>query len=291
MKQTLEIIERAYSIAGKPAMAYSGGTDSSVLLDIIYRKTAHRPALVYCDDQMSYPETEEFVRSQAAYYGAELIVARADRTPLQQWQRYGYAMLGKLAAVLWQRKHRDFGYKLNVTGCCRNMKTLPARRAIQGVGCDLQFTGQRGNSDDALRGLRAVKDGAVFWQQTDKLWIANPLTGWTDTMINRYVQQNGLAMHPAKARGAITIGCLFCGGGAQFDNSGFRILRHQLPDEWRKFVVDWEVGLIILSIKYDKPLQRVREAVDHFGGLTKLADQRPWLFDFLRINPLAGYNK
>ena len=293
MRRTLALIERAYGVTPDCCIAVSGGTDSLVLLDIFYRRTAHRPAAVYCDDQMSYPETEGFVRGVCERYGAELIVARGQNEPLEQWRRYGYAMLGKMAARVWQQGHkgRDFGYRLDVTACCRKMKIEPARKEVVGRGYGLQFTGQRGGADDRLRGLRAHVDDAINYLKTDKLYICNPLEGWTDTMIARYVKQNGLKLHPAREKGAVTIGCLYCGGGAQFTNSGFKILREQLPGEWRKFVVDWRVGEVILSVKYNYPLHVIRRALQRLGGLGALAETRPWLFDYLRESPLPGYEK
>ena len=293
MYRTLKIINEAYKATPNCCVACSGGTDSLVLLDIIYRHTAHRPAVVYCDDQMSYPETEGFVRSVCKRYGADIIVAKGKNTPLEQWQRYGYAMLGKMAAREWQQSHkgREFGYRLDVSTCCRKMKIEPARRAIRERGYELQFTGQRGNVDDRLRGMRSYLDTAIKYVKTDDLHIANPLDGWTDTMIARYVKQNAIKLHPARERGAITIGCLYCGGGAQFTNSGFRILREQMPEEWRKFIVDWKVGEVILSVKYNYPLHVIRRAVGSLGGLAALADSKPWVFDYLRETPLAGYEK
>ena len=103
--------------------------------------------------------------------------------------------------------------------------------------------------------------------------------------------QHNLPVHPRKASGAITIGCIYCGGGAQFTNSGFRILRLTAPDLWRRFVVDYAGGEIILAVKYDKPLPMVRSAIQKCGGLSHLFDSRPWLFDYLELPPRAGYNK
>lgn len=293
MRRTLEIIEKAYAVTGDCCLAFSGGTDSCVLLDIMYRHTAHRPPVFYCDDQMSYPETLTFVQEKCAEYGAQLTVARGKKTPLEQWQRGGYAMLGKMAARLWQQQHKDrgMGYKLDVSSCCRNMKIAPTRKAIKAAGIALQFTGQRGASDDRLRAMRSYLDGAMTYVKTDKLYVCNPLDGWTDTMISRYIRQNKIRLHPARERGACTIGCLFCGGGAQFTNSGFRVLRMQLPDEWHKFIVDWKVGEIILSVKYDKPLDIIQKAVKKYGGLEKLAREKSYIFDFLRETPLLGYEK
>jgi len=202
-------------------------------------------------------------------------------------------MLGKLAARLWMQKHRhrNMGFKIDVSSCCRNMKIAPARKLMRSLGFDMQMTGQRGQTDDALRGLRALKDSTMVYVKTDKLWIANPLTGFTDIMIRRYIEQNGLQEHPAKSAGACTIGCLFCGGGAQFTNSGFPILRRQAPDLWRWFMVEAGAGEIILAVKHDKPLAAIRDTLAQMGGLAAVAEKTPWIFDFLAITPRQGYLK
>lgn len=292
MNITLDIIERAFC-KHRGAVAFSGGSDSLVLLDIIFTRTKHHPPVIFADDQMSHPETLPFVRETCQRYGADLHVARADRTPLEQWQKSGWPMLGKLAARLWMQRHkgRDFGFRVDVSSCCRNMKISPARKRVKALRCDMQLTGQRGQADDALRGLRAIKDGATAFNKADKLFIVSPLTGWTDSMVCRYIEQNELQEHPAKAAGAVTIGCLYCGGGAQFTNSGFPILRRQCPDLWRWFMVEAGAGEIVLSIKHDKPLSLIREAVNRLGGLAAMADKMPQVFDFLRIPPIQGYAK
>jgi len=293
MKTTIEIIDRAFMEHPKGCLAFSGGGDSLVLLDIIYTRTQHRPPVVFADDQMSHPQTLPFIRETCEHYGAPLHIAKAERTPLEQWQRQGWPMLGKLAARLWMQKHRhrNMGFKLDVSSCCRNMKIAPARKLMRSLGFEMQMTGQRGQTDDALRGLRALKDSALVFVKTDRLWIANPLTGWTDTMIRRYITQNHLQEHPAKADGSVTIGCMFCGGGAQFTNSGFPILRRQAPDLWRWFMVEAGAGEIILAIKHDTPLDQTQKAIAKLGGLQKLATKRPWIFDFLKITPMQGYSK
>lgn len=291
MQTALNIIDRAFADFNSPAIAFSGGSDSMVLLDLIYSRTPHRPPLVFADSQMEYPGTLPFIRRIAKHYGAKLIIARASRTPLEQWTRCGWPMLGKLAAVLWTRKNKGKGFRINVSGCCKKMKIAPARKAIKAAGCDCQFTGQRGGADDALRGLRAIKDGAVKYIKADDLHIVNPLLGWTDLMIRRYHAQNELPQHPAKAKGAITIGCMYCGGGAQFTNSGYRVLRSTNPQAWRRFMVDWKAGEIILALKYETTLEKIQRAIKKLGGLEVLAKEKPYIFDFVRRTPLNGYNK
>lgn len=293
MKTTLAIINDAMADHPRACLAFSGGTDSLILLDIIYRLTPHRPLVVFADSGMEYPETRPFVEKVCSSYGAELHIAAPTRTPEEQWCRQGWPMLGKLAARIWMQKHRsrNFGFKIDVSSCCRNMKIAPARRLARKLGCTLQFTGQRGGQDDMLRGLRAIKDGASHHVKSDSLTICNPLLGWTDQMNRRYTRRHGLPTHPARLRGAVTIGCVFCGGGSQFSTSGFKILRRSWPEAWYRFMVDNAAGEIVLSLKYDRPLAIIRQAVEASGGLLYLADHHPWVFDFTSKSPLPGYEK
>jgi len=264
-----------------------------VLLDIIYKKTTHRPEVVFVDSQMEYSSTIKFVKKVCGEYSAPLHITKAKRTPVEQWAKQGWPLLGKLAARKWMQRHRGHGYgiKLDVSSCCRNMKISPGRKKTKAIGGDLQITGQRGGMDDQLRGLRAIKDGSVKYLKTDKMTIFNPLLGWTDLMVRRYTKSNNLPVHPRKKMGAITIGCLYCGGGAQFTNSGYRILRINAPDLFRKYIVDYKAGEAVLCVKYNRPLHLIQATVDSLGGLARLFDTRPWIFDFLEMPPRRGYDK
>jgi 3'-phosphoadenosine 5'-phosphosulfate sulfotransferase (PAPS reductase)/FAD synthetase len=270
-----------------------------VLLDLIAKTaTPGRPRLAaieipvtWANTQMEYPGTEAFIRQAVKRYGMNLRIATAATTPLELWRRQGWPMLGKMAARLWMTQHPDRGFKINVSECCRTMKILPARRLTKALGCDLQFTGQRGQVDDNLRAMRDREDGAIFYQAKDKIWIANPLAGWSDGEIKGYLAANKIKQHPAKAAGAKMIGCVFCGGGSQYTNSGYRILRKTWPEAWRWFMVDAGAGPVILALKYKAPIEDVLQAVKALGGLGKLAEERPWIFDFTKATPLKGYDK
>ena len=291
MRTTLAIIDAAVAAHGPPAVAFSGGSDSMVLLDIMCTRTQHPVTAIFADSQNEYPETRSFVEEVCGRYKIPLLVASAPITPAEQWAKTGWPMLGKYAARIWSRKNKGRGFRLDVSSCCRALKIAPARKLMREQGFRLQVTGQRGAADDALRGLRALKDGAVKYVKSDKITVANPLLGWTDTMIRRYTRQRNLSVHPARSRGAITIGCMYCGGGAQYTNSGFRVLRHTQPDAWRHLMVTLRAGFIVLAIKYRETLDTVQSAVDRMGGLARLADEKPWVFDFLTKTPIPGYDK
>ena len=293
-----EALERARRVihqardAGPLVTACSGGTDSVVLVDIVAETLGPQP-LVFCDTGMEYPETRPFVEEIARIYQAPLLIARPAGTPLDCWQRKGWPFLGKLPARLWMQKHRgrSYGFRLNVTACCHAHKLAPVRKLIKAEGFRVKLAGIRGDADDKLRGFRAHRDGAIYRNRESGTIQAHPLLGWTDGMVRKYTRDRRLPRHPLKARGIITTGCMYCGGGCQFSNSGYRILRHINPEAWRRFFVEWRAGEILLAIKHDRPLWLVQRAVQELGGLDHLAATRPALFDFCRLRPRQGYVK
>jgi len=291
-----EIIDMAMRNHPRACVAFSGGSDSLVLLDLICNKPFTTPPeykliIIWTDTQMEYPGSREFVEKTVAKYGLDLRIARAPHTPREQWQRTGWPVLGKMGARLWMQQNRHMGFSINVSECCRAMKIKPARILARNLGLELQITGQRGSRDDSLRGLRTLKDGQLFYQQRDRIWIVNPLTGWTDPEIQGYIKHHKLEQHPTRTRGALTIGCVYCGGGSQYTNSGYRILRKTWPEAWRRLIVEWGAGLIILALKHKRPIDEIRAAVQELGGLKTLAKFQPWLFDFTRKTPQPGYQK
>ena len=289
MKTTREIIKKAFS-EFRPAIAYSGGGDSTVLLDIV-ASMGYKPPLIFVDTQMEYADCLPFVRTVAKRYGLQLHIGMATITPQECWQRYGYPMLGKQSARLWMQKHKSAGFKIDCSTCCKKMKLDPGRRVLKQINCNATMTGVRGSADSMIRGLRAKKDGAIHYVKADNIVQVNPLEGWTDMMIRRYTEQHAIPVDPKKTAGLITAGCMFCGGGAQFDNSALRALRFAAPEEWRRLIVDYRVGEIILAIKYDEPLQVVQDAIGQIGGLQEVARKYPHVFDFLRKRPLVGYSR
>jgi phosphoadenosine phosphosulfate reductase len=289
MKQTREIIKRAFA-KFEVCLAFSGGGDSMVLLDIV-TAMGFKPQLIYADSQMEYPETIQFVKKTADDYGLKLEIAKHDQTPIETWRKYGYPMLGKQSAREWEQKHKGFGFKCDVSTCCRKLKIAPARKLLKKLGFNCNMTGQRGKSDDRLRGLRAIKDGSIKYVKADKIYICNPLLGWTDSMIERYTKNHNLPVNPMKKKGALTIGCIYCGGGAQFTNSGFRVLRRNDPESWRKMIDDYGFGPIILAIKHQRPLSEINHAIEKLGGIKSLMERKPYVFDFLRQTPMKGYSR
>ena len=286
IQAALELIYEA-GLKGRLAIAASGGTDSTVLLDLAGQAGA-QGTVIHVKTGMDYPGTAEFVWGQAARVGLSCRMTGPAGDPRAFWEAHGWPMLGKMAARIWTQRHQGRGFTLNCAECCRTFKIGPARRLTKNIGARVQLTGTRGAGESILRRHRQHLDGAMAWNERDRIWVAAPMAGWTDEDVAGYIRARGLEEHPWRARGAETIGCIYCGGGAQFENSGYRLLRGGMPEAWWRFVVGWRGGEIILAVKYDARIDEIREAVTAAGGLERLSQDRPWVFDFLRRRPLKG---
>jgi len=292
MKTTLAIIAQAVKEHKNYCLTFSGGTDSTILMDIVTRYAGLKPPVITVINDMEYPETEAHIKAVCDAYGLESFIARPERSYREQWQKQGWPFMGKLGARNWSAKNAGiYGYKLDVSSCCQNQKINPGRKITKQLRCSMQFTGLRGGEEDLLRGIRAQKDGAYYKNKQTGLYICNPLTGWTDTMCRRYVQAHKLPQHPARLRGAKAIGCIICGGGSNYEDSMIRRTRENEPDMWRRYIVDDQAGLVILSLKHKIPLALTTEIVAEMGGLQHLADHRPWIFDYTTKAPLVHSSK
>lgn len=285
-----KIVEEAVAAHPRSIIAFSGGLDSLTLVDFVSRFTPYRPPLLWVDPGVSeLPTTEVFIRETADRYGLPLHVVRTEPDPLPQWEKRGFPMLGKEAAVKWSKTHKGFGFRLDCSGCCKRRKITPARRWMKANGFTCQLVATR-RADSNSRDLRAQKDGSIH--QVDGIVIAKPVEAWSDLRSRVYRQRYSLLVHPDRATGRVTnIGCQSCGGGSQFVSSNFRELRVSFPDLWRRAIVDRGLGPIILSVKFSAPLVAVRRAIQAAGGLEHLAETRPWIFDSTRPTPLESYRR
>ena len=285
------IVRQAVAAHPRHVLAFSGGTDSTVLLDFLTRFCDLKPALIWIDAGFEVPETEPFVRRVAQLYGVDLHVAKTAADPSEHWQRSGHPLLGKESGAKWNQSHQGFGFKASPSACCRKRKLIPGRKLTAALGATMQFVGTRGQADSRSRGHRTAKDGTLY--ESDGLFVCTPLSGWSDLRVRTYRARYDLPQHPDRQAGRITnTGCnAVCGGGSQFTGSNFREMRRSFPDLWFETVVNRGFGPLILAIKHDAPLSAVNRAVDQAGGLETLASTRPWIFDFTRRIPLESYRR
>lgn len=205
-------------------VAFSGGKDSAVLLDLV-KKALPKDSFVviFGDTGMEFPDTYktvEVVKEQCEKDGTPFYVARSHFDPKDSWK-----LFGPPARVLrW---------------CCSVHKSTPQTikmREITGkddyIGMD--FVGVRAH--ESL--TRSKYDYENFGKKQRGQYSYNPILEWTSAEIWTYIFANGVFINPAYKKGNSRAGCLFCpmGGGA---SDYFRRCAYQEEiDEYIEFVKD-----------------------------------------------------
>ncbi|NNM44871.1 phosphoadenylyl-sulfate reductase [Knoellia koreensis] len=87
--------------------------------------------------------------------------------------------------------------------CCAMRKVEPLNRAIEGYAA--WVTGMRRVDAPTRTDIELVG-----WDEKRGLVKLNPLAAWTDSDIDRYVEENGVFLNPLRQEGYASIGCAPC---------------------------------------------------------------------------------
>ena len=148
-----------------------------VLLDVALGVA---PALqvVFLDTQYHFSETLAYMDEVRRRYDMDLRIVRPRVAPDERW-------------------------RFDLDGCCAVRKVEPLDRAL--AGRSAWMSGLR-RSDSATRSDTPV----VGVDDRRGLVKVNPLAGWSDADVERYVREHDLPVHPLAARGYASVGCWPC---------------------------------------------------------------------------------
>lgn len=233
-----------------PFVSFSGGKDSTVLLDLARRFVDKDIKAVFCNTGNEFPEIVRFVRQTE-----NVTIIQPDMTPKQVLDRYGFPLVSKEQAravydirttkseVL--RSIRLFGrvgkrspgtlsnkwrYLLNEkymvsSKCCEILKKRPFHK-YQRQTRELPIVGTMAD-ESRLRNQQYILRGGcnAFNENPDKS-SSLPLSIWTERDIWDYIHRFNIAYSPIyDVPGIKRTGCMFCGFGAQFPGDcRFRVL-------------------------------------------------------------------
>lgn len=182
-------------------VAFSGGKDSAVLLDLV-KKALPRGSFVviFGDTGMEFPDTYkavEHTKQECEVDETPFYVARSHFDPKDSWK-----LFGPPARVLrW---------------CCSVHKSTPQTlkmREITGkddyIGMD--FVGVRAHESVT----RSKYDYENFGKKQKGQYSYNPILEWTSAEVWIYMYSNNIFINDAYKKGNSRAGCLFCpmGGG------------------------------------------------------------------------------
>lgn len=177
-------------------VAFSGGKDSAVLLDLVKKSLpAGSFVVIFGDTGMEFPDTYHTVNvanKLCAEQDIPFYIAKSHFTPEQSWK-----IFGPPARVLrW---------------CCSVHKSTPQTllmRKLTGkdnyVGLD--FVGVRKHESLA----RSTYEYENFGKKQRGQYSYNPILDWTSAEIWLYIFSNNLYVNPAYKKGNSRAGCLCC---------------------------------------------------------------------------------
>jgi len=282
IKLSLEKITTWYEYwEGKVYVAFSGGKDSTVLLDLVRSKYPDVPA-VFVDTGLEYPEIKEFVKSVdnvswikpkipfhkvIGKYGYPVIsktvsmaISRYNNTTSQKQREYRLngGMKGENAGVI-PHKYR---YLLNAPfkiseKCCDVMKKAPSH-AYNCKSGRMAFTGEMAK-DSNNRREQYLKYGCNAISKTHPK--STPLGFWTESDIWEYIHSKDIPYSRIYDIGYDRTGCMFCMFGVHLEKEPNRFQRMAIthPKHYRFCMEKLELREVLgyMNIPY-KPFNQTK---------------------------------
>ena len=226
------VVEEFKNKTGKiPYVSFSGGKDSTVLLDLCRRFVDKDMAAVFCNTGNEYPEIVKFVKTFD-----NITIIRPKKKIKDVIEKYGFPIVSKeQSSYIRQFKHtksqktidrllgdrfaisRKWRYLLDVPfdiseKCCFYLKKEPFREFNKETGMLPVLGIMAGESN--LRRTTYINRGGCNSFDT-KMPMSYPLSIWTEKDIYDYIERFKLPICSLYTEHGFTrTGCAFCGFGA-----------------------------------------------------------------------------
>lgn len=191
-------------------VAFSGGKDSAVTLDIVQRALPHNDfKVLFGDTGMEFPDTYNAVaeiEKECKEKNIDFIVSKSELLPSESW--------------------RIFGPPSTVTRwCCSVHKTAPQILALRKLTGKSDFTGM------AFIGVRASEslsrndyDYVSLGEKHKGQYSCNPILEWNSAELYAYIYSEDIYLSEAYKKGNRRAGCLMCPRAAERNDYIARVL-------------------------------------------------------------------
>lgn len=264
---SLGVIDQFISrLNGQVYVGFSGGKDSTVLLDLC-RVIKHDIKAVFCNTGNEYPDIVRFVRELKNTEGYNIDIIYPKLKPREVFEKYGYPLVSKeVSFIIWNIKNnpntiqakrglglmkgktkyngivpnkwlwlKDEIFNIN-NKCCNKLKKEPFHiyekennlYPILGVMA----------SESSFRQTSYINQGGcnAFGENGGKI-KSLPLSIWLEEDIWEYIKNRNLKISDIYNKGAKRTGCMFCGYGCQFkDDNRLQMCYDMYPKMYNMFM-------------------------------------------------------
>lgn len=273
-----KIIEFGDVYSNKIYVSFSGGKDSTVLLDLVRRVYPDAPA-VFIDTGLEYPEIRDFVKTID-----NVIWLRPEMTFKEVIKNYGYPLISKeVSQKIYEARQKPdgvvaarfednsahalrYGNRFSMARwrwlrdsdipishkCCNIMKKKPAKKFERKTGLHPIVATMA--SESALRRTKWLRTGCNAFDT--KRPMSTPMAFWTEQDVLQYIKRFGLNYATVygdiveNERGKLCTtgcdrtGCMVCGFGAHSEKepNRFQRLKQTHPSVWNWAMKSWNSG-------------------------------------------------
>ena len=196
IKKTYNTYEKYKNKVDVFYVAFSGGKDSVVALDIVQRALPHNSFMVlFGDTGMEFPDTYDVVKQieqECQKEGIKFLKSKSNYSPEYTWRKFGPPS----QTMRW---------------CCSVHKTTPQILLLRKVTGNshfrgMAFTGIRG--DESIS--RSEYDDVSLGEKVKGQYSCHPILEWNSAELFSYIFERDLLINETYKKGNSRAGCLVC---------------------------------------------------------------------------------